>query len=223
MKKFLLCVMIMMFAVAAEGYGTFSGEWNIEGEGFAEKSFVRTQLEIKGNMNVSACSLSDLPESVVNVMSSDWETLISRDEVRGLYQLLDCLTGLSMNLSVYASSLGVNVYEENNPNEITDPYLFLDIIPSLENPLEFPDMNIGKMNIRLTLTSENAGKVWLKGNINTSYLGLGEVEINTECAIWKNGTQRPALSGGGKSGCDSGMSIFAAMILFLGVRKFVRN
>ena len=221
MKKCLLCVMIMMMSVTAEGYGTFSGKWNIYGEGFAEKSFVRTQLELNGDMNVSACSFSDLPADVVNVVSDDWETVISRDEIGGLYTLFDCLTGLSMNLRVYASSLGVNVYEENNPNEITAPYLFLDIIPSLDEPLELPDINLGRMNLRLTLTSESAGKIWLRGIVNTSY--LGEIEINTECVIWKDGTERPSFSGGGSSGCDSGMNVFALMILLLGVRKFVRN
>ena len=221
MKKCLLCVMIMMMSVTAEGYGTFSGKWNIYGEGFAEKSFVRTQLEINGDMNISACSFSDLPANVVNVISDDWETVISRDEIRGLYTFFDCLTGLSMNMRVYASALGVNVYEENNPNEITDPYLFLDIIPSLDEPLELPDLTIGGMTLRFTLTSESAGKIWMRGKINTSY--LGEVDINTECAIWKDGTERPSISEGSKSGCDSGMGIFALMILFLGVRKFVRN
>ena len=221
MKKFLLCVMIVMMSVAAEGYGTFSGKWNIYGEGFAEKGFVRTQLELNGDMNVSACSFLDLPADVVNVMSDDWETVISRDEIGGLYTFFDCLTGMSMNFSVYASSLGMKVYEENNPNEITDPYLFLDIIPSLSEPLEFPDLKVGSMTIQLTLTSESAGKLWMRGNVNTS--SLGEIEINTECVIWKDGTERPSLSGGGKSGCDSGMNIFALMILLLGVRKFVRN
>ena len=213
--------MIMMMSVTAEGYGTFSGKWNIYGEGFAEKSFVRTQLELNGDMNISACSFSDLPANVVNVMSDDWETVISRDEVGGLYTLFDCLTGLAMNLRVYASTLGVNVYEENNPNEITDPYLFLDIIPSLDEPLELPDLKMGKMTLRFTLTSESAGKIWIRGIVNTSY--LGEVEINTECVIWKDGTERPSFSGGGSSGCDSGSGIFAAMILLSGVRKFVRN
>ncbi len=221
MKKFLLCVMILMMSVTAEGFGTFSGKWNIYGEGFAEKGFVRTQLEINGDMNVSACSFSDLPADVVNVVSTDWETVMKRDEIGGLHTLFDCLTGLAMNLRVYASSLGVNVYEENNPNEITDPYLFLDIIPSLDEPLAFPEFTIGGMTLRLTLTSESAGTIWIRGNVNTSY--LGEVEINTECVIWKDGTQRPSFSGGGSSGCDSGMGIFAVMILLLGVRKFVRN
>ena len=221
MKKFLLCVMIMMMSVSAEGFGTFSGKWNIYGEGFAEKGFVRTQLEINGDMNVSACSFSDLPADVVNVVSTDWETVMKRDEIGGLHTLFDCLTGLAMNLRVYASSLGVNVYEENNPNEITDPYLFLDIIPSLDEPLAFPEIKVGGMTLRLTLTSENSGTVWIRGNVNTSY--LGEVEINTECVIWKDGTQRPSFSGGGSSGCDSGMNVFALMILLLGVRKFVRN
>lgn len=221
MKKFLLCVMIVMMSVTAEGYGTFSGKWNIYGEGFAEKSFVRTQLELNGDMNISACSFSDLPANVVNVVSDDWKTVISRDEIGGLYTLFDCLTGLALNLRVYASSLGVNVYEENNPNEITDPYLFLDIIPSLDEPLAFPEITIGGMTLRLTLTSESAGKIWIRGIVNTSR--LGEIEINTECVIWKDGTERPSFDGGGSSGCDSGMNVFALMILLLGVRKFVRN
>lgn len=192
MKKFLLCVMIMMMSVTAEGYGTFSGKWNIYGKGFAEKSFVRTQLEINGDMNISACSFSDLPANVVNVVSDDWETVISRDEIGGLYTLFDCLMGLYMNLRVYASSLGVNVYEENNPNEITAPYLFLDIIPSLDEPLELPDINLGGMTLRFTLTSESAGKIWIRGIVNTSR--LGEIEINTECVIWKDGTDAHHLA-----------------------------
>ena len=221
MKKFLLCVMIMMMSVSAEGFGTFSGKWNIYGEGFAEKGFVRTQLEINGDMNISACSFSDLPADVVNVVSTDWETVMKRDEIGGLHTLFDCLTGLAMNLRVYASSLGVNVYEENNPNEITDPYLFLDIIPSLDEPLAFPEITTGGMTLRLTLTSESAGTIWIRGSVNTT--SFGEVEINTECVIWKDGTQRPSFSGGGSSGCDSGMNVFALMILLSGVRKFVRN
>ena len=220
MKKVLL-LLLMMIAVRAEGYGTFSGEWNIYGEGFAEKSFVRTQLEIDGDMNISACNFSELPAGVDNVISTDWETLISRDKVEGVYEFFDCLTGLSMNLSVHASSLGMKIYEENMPNEITDPYLFLDFIPSLDKPLEFPDLKLGRMTLHLTLTSENSGTIYIRGNINTSY--LGEIEINTECIIWKKGTARPNFSGGGKSGCDSGAGIFAAMILLAGVRKFVRN
>ncbi len=221
MKKFLLCIMIMMMSVTAEGYGTLSGKWNIYGEGFAEKGFVRTQLEINGEMDISACSFTSLPADVVNIMSDDWETVISRDEVTGFYELLDCMTSFSMRLSAYASALGFNVYEENNPNEIVEPYLFIDFLPSFDEPLVFPDFNMGGMNLQMTLNSENAGTIHIKGTMSTSY--FGNVDVDTECVIWRDGTERPGIPSGSKSGCDSGMGIFALMILLLGVRKFVRN
>ena len=218
MKRIVLFLLAVMIASSAEGYGTFSGEWELYGEGFAEKGFVRMSLEIDGDMNISVSSLSGLPASVVNVVSDDWETVISRDEAGFFY---DCLTGLDMNLRVYASSLGMKIYDDYMPNGITEPYLMLDFIPSLNEPLVLPDLPMEGMLVRLTLTSENAGKVWIRGNINTSY--AGEIELNTECAIWKKGTERPGLDNGGKSGCDSGVGTIAVMILLAGVKRFVRN
>ena len=222
MKKFLLCMMIVMMSVAAEGYGTFSGKWNIYGEGFAEKGFVRTQLEINGDINISACSFSELSPDIVNVMSEDWETLISRDEIDGIYTFFDFLTSISMSLRVYASSLGIKIYEENMPNEITDPHLFLDFLPSLEEPLELPALDMGGLSLQMTLTSEDAGTIRIKGPISTSY--MGNIDLDTECAIWKDGTVRPPITSSA-SGCDSGVGIMAVvmMMMIAGVKKFVRN
>ena len=220
MKKFFLCVMFMIFAVSAEGFNV-SGKWNILGTGFVEKSFVRISLELRGEMNLTTSEAMNLSHDMVNVISNDTSTFISRDKIS---DYSDCLTGYEINLSLYAfdkTGLDIKIWEDNYPNGIIIPILFPDFTPTLNNPFVLPAVTHNGLTYQVTFTSETSGKLRVTVYVDTEY--VGDIEINSDCAIWKNGTSRPSIVSETSSGCDSGTGIFAVMILLSGVRKFVRN
>lgn len=220
MKRCLVFVMIVMMSVVAEGYD-ISGEWNIYGTGFVEKSFVRISLELRGEMYLTTNEVYRLSHDIINVLSNDASTLISRDKVN---EYSDCLTGYDINLRLYAfdnTGLDIKIWDDNLPNGIRIPVVFPDFEPTVNNPFVLPAVTHNGISYQVAFTSESSGKVRIRGYFDTDY--VGGIEINSDCAVWKNGTSRPVTDSNTSSGCDSGIGIFALMILLAGVRKFVRN
>ncbi|MBQ6971940.1 MAG: hypothetical protein IJP86_06250 [Synergistaceae bacterium] len=219
MKRALLLLM-MMGAFRAEGW-ELSGTWNIYGTGFVEKSFVRISLGLTGNMELTKREVSELSDDVAEILSNDTVTVMNR---RDADENLDCLTGYDIGLRVYAldkSGLDVKIWDDNLPNGIRIPIVYPELEPTLSEPFTLPAVTDDGLTYQVTFNSENAGKVRIKGYIDTS---IGDIELNSDCAIWKQGTARPSTESETKSGCDSGMGITALMMMLLaGVKKFVRN
>ena len=218
MKKVLM-LLLMMIAIPAEGY-EIAGTWNIYGTGFVEKSFVRISLELEGEMELSSCKVSELSHDIVQVLSNDTVTIMNREDVD---QTLDCLTEYDINLRVYAldkSGIDVKIWDDNLPNGIRIPIVYPEFEPTLNNPFTLPAVTHDGLKYQVTFNSENAGKVRITGYIDTT---IGDIELNSDCVIWKKGTARPSTASETKSGCNTGMNIFMIMMLIAGVNKFVRN
>ncbi|MBQ7169256.1 MAG: hypothetical protein IJR63_05075 [Synergistaceae bacterium] len=220
MKKAFLLLLLMMTAVTAEGY-EISGTWNIYGTGFVEKSFVRISLELRGGMELSTCKVSELSYDIIEVLSNDTVTVMRREDVD---QNLDCLNGYEIDLRLYAfdkTGLDIKIWDDNLPNGIRIPIVFPDFTPTVNNPFVLPAVIHNGISYQVSFTSETSGKVRIRGYFDTDY--VGDIEINSDCAIWKSGTARPVTDSETSSGCDSGAGVFALMILLAGVKKFVRN
>lgn len=219
MKKFLVCVMLLMLVTVADGYD-FAGQWWIYGTGFVEKSFVRISLELRGEMTLSSCKVSELSYDVVQVLSNDTVTIMSREDVD---ENLMCLNGYDINLRVYAlseSGFDVKIWDDNLPNGIRIPIVYPYFEPTVNNPFTLPAVTSNGLTYRVSFTSENAGKIRVTGYIDTS---IGDIELNSDSTIWRYGTLQPSTESETKSGCNSGVGAIVLMMLLAGVNKFVRN
>ena len=216
MKKLML--LFMLFTVsAAEGY-EFSGLWNIYGTGFVEKSFVRISLGLSGEMELSTCKVSELSDDVVKVLSNDTVTILNRNE---LAKDLNCLRAYDINLRVYAldnSGLDVKIWDDNIPNGLRIPIVYPEFEATLNDPFTLPSITQNGLTYTVSFTSETAGKLRVQGYIDTS---IGDIELNSDGTIWKEGTSRPSTESETKSGCNMGMGIL--MMLLAGVYFIVRN
>ena len=219
MKKLLLLLMLLTVTVA-EGY-ELSGTWNIYGTGFVEKSFVRISLKLAGEMELFTCKVSELSGDVLQILSNDTVTVINRYDVD---QNLSCLRGYNINLRVYAldnAGFDVKIWDDNIPNGIRLPVVYPEFEATLNEPFTLPSVTQNGLTYTVSFTSENAGKLRVKGYIDTT---IGDIELNSDAAIWKNGTPQPSTESETKSGCNSGLGIFALMMMLLaGVYKLVRN
>ena len=218
MKKFLLLLMLLTVTFA-EAY-ELSGTWNIYGTGFVEKSFVRISLKLAGEMELFTCKVSELSDDVLQILSNDTVTVINRYDVD---QNLSCLRAYDINLRVYAldkSGIDVKIWDDNIPNGIRLPIVYPEFEATLNDPFTFPSVTQNGLTYTVSFTSETSGKLRVQGYIDTS---IGDIELNSDAAIWKNGTPQPSTESETKSGCNSGLGIFALMMLLAGRYKFVRN
>ena len=119
--------------------------------------------------------------------------------------------GAAMNVAIskWGNSIGIRI-----------PVIFPAQVPSAEFPYELPVVSDNGMRYTVTFTSMESGKVRITGYVDFEV--VGNTEINSDCALWKDGTQQPALASETKSGCDSGFGVMAVMMVILaGVSKFV--
>ena len=224
MKRIIHAVMILLMSCVM-AYATeydLGGLWNIYGTGFAEKSFVRISMELFGRMTLTTCRISDLSADVVNVISDDTITLISRDKVD---ENLRALTGYEIDLRIEAlanTGININAWEDHLPDGIRIPVVFPAREPSAEFPFVLPAVSADGMRYQVVFTSLKSGKVRINGYVDFDI--VGSTEINSDCALWKEGTEMPALESETKSGCNSGAGFLAVMAMIIaGVRKFVRH
>ena len=213
----------MLIISSAEVFSA-SELWNVKGNGFAEKSFVRISLELIGNVNLEKHKISEISRDVVGILSSDSIIPVSRDIVSGV-QSLDCLTSYDVNLRINAftqAGFDIKIWDDYMANVLSIPILFPDFSLTMNDPLTLPAVKRGNLTYQVTLTSAASGKLRVTGYVNTSE--LGDIEINTDCALWKNGTAQPEIAKETKSGCNSGLNIYAFMMMLLsGVYFIVRN
>ena len=223
MKKFLLaCMILVMGSVSAIGEEyDVSGLWNIEGEGFAEKSFVRVSMALEGNMTLTTASTQEILNDAVSRDLVRQEYADRADILSGDVRFL---TGYDIHLKITVTNLDISAWSNYIPNGIRIPVPLPTEIPSASYPYELPvQANVDGLNYRFTLTSAVSGKVRITGYVDFDV--IGSTEINSECLVWKNGTPKPQSDGSSSSGCDVGFSgMFAVMmIVFAGVMKLVRN
>ena len=221
MRKILLaCMILVVGTVSAIGEEyDISGLWNIEGDGFAEKSFVRISLAVNGNMTLTTASTQEVLDDAV---SRDLVRQEYADRADILSGDLSFLTGYDINLEITATDLDISAWNDHIPNGIRIPVPLPEMRPTNNQPYELPvQANVDGLNCKVTLTSTTSGKIRITGYIDL--YSLGSTEINSDCAIWKNGTPKPQTESETKSGCDSGFSVMMLLMIFAGVKKFVRN
>lgn len=173
-----------------------AGTWLIKGVGHVDKSFVRSSLELSGNM-------------YIQTESSD---ILSQD--------MRMLTSYDIYLRIDASTLNIKVYDKHIENRIRVNVPVPTRIPTAEYPIELPDVTYDDITYSATLTGANSGTVTISGIIRDVDV-IGDLELDSDCKIWRAGTPEPKIDEGKNSGCNSFFGIIA-MILTLGVIKRVR-
>ena len=215
MRRILLaCAIIVLFcqSVIADDYD-LSGLWHIGGTGFVEKSFVRISLQLDGDMTLTTATTQEIKD---NAISRD---LVSDDLLSGD---LKFLTAYDINLEISATMAEINVWKDHIPNGIRVPVPLPEKAPSNEFPYTLPvALEHEGLTYRVTLTSAVSGKVRITGTVN--FDEVGDVEINSDCAFWKDGTEKPKLEEETSSGCNSGIGELMLLLVIAGVMKIVRN
>lgn len=219
-KIFMISILIIMscLPVNAATETITQGLWEIYGSGFAEKGIVRVSLELEGDMNLRFQNVKDLDENIETLIQNGEE--ISRTSIS---DKLTAITSYDVNLSLEATGIGIKVWSEHLPNGINIPIILPTEIPSDNFPFQLPSVTFNEITYTLTFTSQNSGKLRIKGYTDVDT--VGKCEINADCTVWKHGTKSPNVEEETKSGCNiSNWNIFAfALIILGGVIKFVWN
>ncbi len=214
-KKLLLsCMILVMSSVSAIGEEyDVSGLWDIHGTGFVEKGVLRVSLTLNGNMTLTTASTSEILNNAVSRDLVD-SSLLSGD--------LRFLTGYEGNLRVDATGLSISVWDDEVHNGIRVPAAIPARIPTKDYPYVLPvSVTDNGLNYTVTLVSSQAGKLRVHGF--TDFGELKDAELNADATVWKHGTPMPELDSETSSGCDSGVSAVMMLVIFAGVKKFVRN
>lgn len=220
LRKILFAVIILGLwssSVYAEKYD-IAGFWNIGGDGFVEKAPLRVSLELTGNITLRTASSQEVRESIsadlVRKQYPEIPDILSKD--------LRFLTSYDINLKITTTNLDIKAWNDHVPNGIRIPSPLPEMKPSKEYPYELPiyGYNDG-LTYKVTLTSDVSGKVRITGFVDFDI--IGKTEINSDCAVWMAGTPKPKLEEETNSGCNTGFSAFMILLVFAGVKKFVRN
>ncbi|MBQ7577211.1 MAG: hypothetical protein IJT21_02970 [Synergistaceae bacterium] len=221
MRKFLCACLLTLFTCTALNASDYdiSGVWHIHGEGFVEKSFVRSSLELTGRMTLTTQTLREISRDIQELISGD-ETITNLSN-----ELLDsdmkALTGYQISLELEATELGIHAWKENLPNGIRIPVLLPEMRPTNNNPFKLPAVTYDGLTYQLTFTSTESGNVTIKGYFDVDIVGT--CELNSESSIWKDGSKEPSRNESSSSGCNSGFGVFALALILSEVRKFVRH
>ena len=216
MKKYILllaCVIVLCCSsLRAEDYD-IAGLWNIYGTGFVEKSFVRVSLELTGDMTLTTATSEEISNDIIS------RDLVSKDLLNKNTRFL---TAYDINLKISATELEIEAWDDHIPNGIRVPVPLPEMRPTNNDPYVVPiSLEHEGLNYQVTLTSTESGKVRITGFVEMDV--IGEVEINSDCALWKSGTQRPSLEEETSSGCNSGFGALMITLLAGVVMKIVRN
>jgi hypothetical protein len=170
------------------------GRWLLEGDGFAEKSILRVSLNTNGRLAIKS-DIADGSES---------------------------LTGYDVYGELNASRLDINTWSYQNECKLSPAIEVGSFNPTMSNPFRLPPFTVDKLTYAVTLTSVNSGTVNISGYVDIDT--VGRTAINADCAIWREGTPKPAIPDTG-SGCDMGtgaLGLLALSAIFLGRRNCKR-
>jgi hypothetical protein len=176
-------VVLFLFSKMAFADYDVGGRWLLEGGGFAQKGVLRVELTDEGVLDI--------------------QTQVE-DGVR--YVL-----GYSVGLWLDASKFGINAWKYSKTVNLQTPIPIPDLDPTLNDPFELPPVTVEKMTYKVVFTSTTSGTVKIYGNLDIDV--VGEVEIDSASAIWREGMEKPDIPDM-TSGCSTGI---AWMALALGV------
>ena len=214
-KKSLFCFLIFIlvcgifYPVFAEDYD-ISGYWDISGNGYVDKSFVRVSLELTGDLNIITKMgnrlAEDYKDEIIEKVSAD----LYKESKRRLKDVR-FITGHIVDLKITATNLDIKAWSGTIDNSyLTIPVPLPEIRPSNNEPFVLPDISYGEDDYNLTFTvtlnSIYSGTVRINGWVKLDY--VGKIELDSLCKLWKAGTDEPEPVDGEnkKSGCNSGIS-----------------
>lgn len=177
----LLVAVFLSLVGAAFGAYDISGRWLIEGAGYAEKGILRVELRDEGTLDIHTKTENGV----------------------------QYITGYTLKIRLNASKLGINAWENTDTATMTVPIPVPELNPTLNQPFELPAVTINRMTYKVTFTSTTSGKVKIYGFIDIDVVGT--VEINSDSAIWKQGTTKPDIDDK-SSGCNAGISLLTLLL-----------
>ncbi len=170
-----------------------SGRWLLEGGGYAEKGILRVELKVDGYMDL--------------LTKTEGDTQV--------------ITGYLLKVKLNASKLGINAWDYSDTVTLKTPIPVPDLDPTLNKPFELPAVTVDGLTYKITFTSTTSGSVKIYGYLDVDK--VGSVEINSESAIWKEGTEKPNIKDE-TSGCNAGvLPLFAVLFLFPRMLKVKRK
>ncbi|GHV33042.1 hypothetical protein FACS1894187_00290 [Synergistales bacterium] len=198
-KVFCATVFVFLFLSTDVAYADYdvSGRWLLEGGGRASKGVLRVSMTVDGYLDVTT------------VLSKD-EVLLEDGEI--LSGDLVFLTEYYTHARLNASRLDIKAwdYDKNVVQKPPIPIPPFDL--TMSKPLVLPTVPVEDMTYQLTFTSPTSGVIKIKGTLNVDY--VGDVEIDSESVIWKDGTERPDIDDK-TSGCNTGSFVGLAGFLVL--------
>ena len=217
-KKIFCLVFIFLLVLAPSSPADVieSGRWNIYGQGWTEKEFVRIAFTAEGYLNLQCVSLDKIDSTVKILQSLD--KYISRDLVEGNVTVVK---SCDIDLSIYATDWGLKVDQDYSPNILDYPLLLPKNPPTASYPFVFPSKSLDNLTCTISLTSETSGKLRIKGYVDVDT--IGNCEINIDSAIWKQNTERPAMDSSTGSGCNSGWNLLSVLLIMIFLKKAFRS
>jgi Synergist-CTERM protein sorting domain-containing protein len=170
-----MIAVLFLFSKMAFADYDVAGRWLLEGGGFAQKDFLRVKLTDEGVLDI--------------------QTQV-KNEV--LY-----VSEYSVNLRLDASRLGINAWKYSENVRLQNPIRIPDLDPTLNDPFKLPRVTVDKMTYEVVFTSTTSGTVNIYGKLDVDV--VGEVEIDSVSAIWKEGTKKPDIPDM-TSGCSAGIA-----------------
>ena len=179
----LILLFIFFTANAVYAY-EIGGKWLLQGGGFAEKEFVRTELTVHGDLNI--------------------DTLLENGNTYA--------RGYNLNVWLDATKLGINIWWYKGYLALTAPLKLPELDPTTNEPFELPPVTVDGITYKVTFVSTTSGTVKIYGILPDE-----GIEINSESAIWKEGTEKPNIPDK-TSGCDTtgfslGWTLLATLFL----------
>jgi hypothetical protein len=149
------------------------GRWLMEGGGFAEKSFVRSEMTLDGTMDIQ-----------------------TQTEGEDRYIL-----GFSLTMRLNASRFNISAWKYSKVVVLNAPIPLPELRPTTNEPFVLPPVPVEGLVYEVTFTSTTSGTVKIYGNIDVDV--AGKIEIDSESAIWKEGSAKPDIPDK-TSGCNAG-------------------
>lgn len=182
MKKILSAAAALLLltcsATAADEGGRFlvGGRWMTAGSGWCKYlglgELLRVSFEDSGTLTFHT------------VMSGDTEVLKSVD----------------IDVKLYVSKLKLTLLDDVISYDLPEPGLVLsrDWRPTVNEPLELPEMRREKLTAKLAIVSEKGGTLLISGTDPKEIY-----EVWSSNAMWREGSEPPEIPDGG-SGCRTG-------------------
>ena len=179
--RLLLVTMLLSLASVAFAAYDMTGRWLIEGGGYAEKGIVRVELKDEGTLDINTTTKNGV----------------------------QYITGYTLKIRLNASKLGINAWENNSTITFQNPIPVPSLNPTLNEPFDLPAVTVDRMTYKVRFTKTTSGTVKIYGFMDIDTVGT--VEINSDSAVWKQGTPKPIIDDD-KSGCNAGFSIIALLL-----------